>query len=103
MNLKEFLTYMDNNLSAKDLFYQKAMDDQLARNARRAPAKRWNETKLDRAVEKMWVELMKNVYDKFKSNINSKSSNPYQAWTTYIEKNEALENLDEMIVELEFE
>lgn len=103
MNLKEFLTYIGNKLSTKDLFYQKAMDDQLARNIRRAPAKRWNETKLDRAVEKMWVELMKSVYDKFKSNINSKSSNPYQTWVTYIDENEAIENLDEMIVDLEFE
>lgn len=103
MNFKEFLEYMDNNLDSKDVFYQKAMDDQLARNARRAPAKRWNETKLERAVDKMWTELMKNVYDKFKSSVNSKAADPYQAWIDYIEKNESLEGLDEMMVDLEFE
>ena len=103
MNFKEFLEYMDNNLNAKDAFYQKALDDQMSRNARRAPAKRWNETKLDRAVDKLWVELMKNVYDKFKMNIKPNESDPYKSWIDYIEKNEALESLDEMLVELEFE
>lgn len=103
MNFKEFVEYMDKNLGAKDTFYQKALDDQMARNARRAPAKRWNETKLDRAVDKLWKELMKNVYDKFKMNIKANESDPYNSWIDYIEKNEALESLDEMLVELEFE
>lgn len=103
MNFKEFVEYMENNLSAKDTFYQKAMDDQIARNARRAPAKRWNETKLDRAVDRLWSDLMKNVYDKFKMAIKVNPSDPYKSWIDYIEKNEALESLDEMLVELEFE
>lgn len=102
MTFKEFVAYMDKNLTSKDTFYEKAMEDQLARNARRAPAKRWNETKLDRAVDKLWVELMKNVYDKFKMTIRTQSSDPYQAWIDYIEKTEALENLDDMMIDLEF-
>ena len=103
MEFKEFIEFMDNNLVSKKTFYQKAKEDQLARNARRAPAKRWNETRLDRTVDGLWVEMMKNIYDKFKSAIKSKSSDPYQAWVDYIEKNETLESLDEMMVDLEFE
>ncbi|WP_034538522.1 hypothetical protein [Carnobacterium inhibens] len=103
MNFKDFVEYMDSNFAGKNIFYQKAMEDQLARNARRPQKKRWNENKIDRAIDKIWVELMRNVYDKFKTVINSKSADPYQSWINYIEKNEALESLDEMIVDLEFE
>ncbi|MGX7394037.1 hypothetical protein [Carnobacterium mobile] len=103
MTFKEFLEYINENLSGKSTFYEKAMEDQLARNGRRAPAKRWNETKIDRAIDKMWVELVRNIYDKFKSTINSKSSDPYQGWIDFMNKNESLEKLDEMIVDLEFE
>ncbi|WP_034550007.1 hypothetical protein [Carnobacterium funditum] len=103
MNFKEFVAYMEQNLSAKDAFYQKALDDQVARNVRRAPAKKWNEAKMDRAVDKLWLELMKNVYDKFKWVVKENSSDPRKSWIEYIEKTESLESLDEMLVELEFE
>lgn len=103
MNFKEFVAYMEENISAKDTFYQKALVDQEARNGRRAPAKKWNETKLDRAVDKLWLELMKNIYDKFKWVVKENPSDPYNSWVEYIEKTESIENLDEMLVELEFE
>lgn len=103
MSFNEFLDYMEYNFNSKNIFYQKAMENQLARNARRPPKKRWNETKLNRAVDKMWIELMRNIYVKFKSAIKSNAADPYQSWINYIEKNEALESLDEMIVDLEFD
>lgn len=103
MTFKEFEEYLDAHLGSKRIFYEKAMDDQIKRNGRRPPAKRWNETKLERAVDRMWTDMARSIYDKFKITINTKSSDPYQAWVDFIEKNEALENLDEMMTDLEFE
>ncbi len=102
LNFKEFEEYLDANLGSKDIFFEKAMEDQMRRNARRPPAKRWNEAKLERAVNRMWTDIVRSIYDKFKITINTKSSDPYQAWIEFFEKNEALENLDEMMNDLEF-
>lgn len=103
MTFKEFLEYMENNLNNRDTFYKKALDDQIARNARRLAAKRWNEQKINRVIDRQWSDMMKNVYDKFKTNIKINPSNPFNSWIDYIERNDALESLDEMIVDLEFE
>jgi len=102
LNFKEFEEYLNANLGSKSIFFEKAMEDQIRRNARRAPAKRWNEAKLERAVNKMWTDMATSIYNKFKISIKTNSSDPYQSWIDFIEKNEALENLDEMMTELEF-
>ncbi|MER2001673.1 MAG: hypothetical protein ABS896_04570 [Carnobacterium inhibens] len=103
LTFKEFEEYLDANLGSKRIFFEKAMDDQIRRNARRQPAKRWNEAKLERAVDRMWTDMARSIYDKFKITIKAKSSDPYQEWVDFFEKNDAIENLDEMMTDLEFE
>ena len=100
MTLQEFIEYLESVMSSKETFYNLSMEDQLARNKRRAPAKRWNDVKMERVVDKQWKELMTNVYN----TVKSQNKNAFrQSWIDFIHQNDFLENLDNSITEIEFD
>lgn len=103
MNKQELQEYLEQHSNGYHTFISKANDDQLERNKRRAPAKRWNETRVERAVDKMWLEVVANVYDKMSKQIGSTSFNGYQKWIAFIEENEIIESFDDSMNELDFE
>ncbi|MBC1936735.1 hypothetical protein HCA69_10185 [Listeria grandensis] len=103
MTFNEFSVYMSENLTTKDSFYQKAMEFQNEKNKKRPPAKRWKETKLDRAVNAMWQDIMKTMYDKIKPSIKRDTPDLRQAWLDYFVKYSILESMDEALSEIEFE
>ncbi|MGY3748059.1 hypothetical protein ACWN8P_12440 [Vagococcus salmoninarum] len=100
MTLLEFIEYMESVMSSKETFYSISMDDQLARNSRRKPAKRWNEEKIERAIDMQWKELMTNVYEKVKA---EKGNSLKSAWIEFIMADDFLEQLDGSIAEIEFD
>lgn len=103
MKFNEFIEFLNKNLNSKNTFLEKATEFQNEKNKKRTPAKRWNDVKIERAVDKMWTELAKNVYNKVKPGVTVKSYDANGSWIEYLEKNEVLENIDDMIVDLEFE
>ncbi|WP_430535109.1 hypothetical protein [Listeria rocourtiae] len=103
MTFNEFSAYMSENLASKDGFYQKALEFQNEKNKKRPPAKRWKETKLDRAVNAMWQDIMKTMYDKIKPSIKRDAPDLRQAWLDYFVKYNILESMDEALSEIEFE
>lgn len=99
MNKKELQEYLEQHSSGYQTFITKATDDQLERNKRRAPAKRWNETKMERAVDKMWLEVVTNVFDKLSKQIKSTNK---QTWLSFMDEHDIIESFDDSMNELEF-
>ncbi|MBP1043849.1 hypothetical protein I6N95_22730 [Vagococcus sp. BWB3-3] len=102
MTINEFIDYIEQQLTSKESFYGKAMDDQLARNSRRAPAKRWNEVKMTRVIDKQWKELLTNIYNQIRPNVK-KTTEPEDGWIEYIAQDDFVDSINESIYEIEFE
>ncbi|MBC2327732.1 hypothetical protein [Listeria booriae] len=103
MTFNEFSIYMSENLTSKATFYQKAMEFQNEKNKKRPPAKRWKDVKLERAVNAMWQDIMKTMYDKIKPSIKRDAPDLRQAWLDYFTKYEILDSMDQALAEIEFE
>lgn len=99
MKYKEFLEYLETNLDGYHTFMQKARQYQNAKNAKRPSKNRWNDEKLERATYDMWKMSMESLYNTLKREIKSDSR---FAWTSFIEKNEILENVNEGISDIDF-
>lgn len=103
MNNAELQAYLEEHSHIIDTFRDKGLDYQNEKNQKRQPAKRWNENKVDRAVDKMVAEFIANIQVKLAFNIRGKHANDYQNWLTFIEQNEVVENLAASVNEMPFE
>lgn len=102
MLLSELDQFIETNSRAKDTFYEKALVFQQAKNAKRQPAKRWNDTKVDRAVDKMWDEILDSIMTKVNKAMKRRS-NPFgDNWQKFMIETEILENFEESMSELSF-
>lgn len=99
MKYKEFLEYLENNLEGFSAFMVKAKQYQILQNNKRQKKSRWADEKLEKAAYDMWKKSMETLYNNLKSEI--KSDLRY-SWTSYIEKYEILETVNESIGELDF-
>ena len=99
MTKQELLDYLEQNSGALTSFRVKSLDYQNMKNQKRQPAKRWNETKVDRAVDKMVKEFIESIHQKMTFNVKGDS---YDAWIQFMEQNEVLEGLEESVNEMEF-
>lgn len=100
MNKLELLEYLEKNSTAVITFKSKTLDYQNMKNQKRQPAKRWNDTKVERAVDKMVQEFIESIHQKMIFNIKSDS---YESWQQFIEQNEVVDGLEESVNEMEFE
>lgn len=99
MKYKEFLEYLEENLDGYKTFMSKANQYQLDKNASRPKKGRWSQEKMDKAAYDMWKKSMETLYNNLKAEIKSDLS---FSWTSYIEKHEILESVNESISELDF-
>lgn len=103
MTINEFLEFLENKLANYDLFIEKATEHQLEKNKKRTPKKRWDEKKVNRAVNTMWKSSMQVAYDKVKIEVGMPRYDGFDKWIEFIEKKELLEAINDSISELEFE
>ena len=103
MNLNEFQAHIEDKLPALDSFYDKAINFQLEKDKRRPPKKRWSETKIERAANAMYKDLMKGIYEKIKSLVEEREKKPNDVWIDYLEKYELYEQINESLYEIEFD
>ncbi|MBB1078920.1 hypothetical protein H5S09_03975 [Limosilactobacillus sp. STM2_1] len=101
MNKNELLEYIDNNSSAITIFKDKVRTEQEAKNKKRQPAKRWNEAKIERIVDKYTDDFIGNVYDKLYKAVKANRNTPIQEWIAFIETNEILDDLEENVSMME--
>lgn len=103
MDYKTFKTHMQNNLNSLDSFYEKVTEFQLEKNKGRAKKSRWNDAKVQRAIDNMYEDLFKNVYQQIKAQVEQNGKKTEYQWIDFMEKNEIYENLDQAIYEIEIE
>ncbi|MBB1100091.1 hypothetical protein H5R88_08325 [Limosilactobacillus sp. WF-MT5-A] len=101
MNKNELLEYIDNNSTAITIFKNKVHTEQEAKNKKRQPAKRWNEAKIERVVDKYTDDFIGNVYDKLSKALKANRNTPTQQWVNFIETNEILDSLEESVSMME--
>ncbi|MCD7966568.1 MAG: hypothetical protein LUG90_12500 [Clostridiaceae bacterium] len=99
MKYKEFLEYLESNLDGYKTFMNKAMSYQKGKNVKRPPKSRWSDEKVEKAAYEMWKKSMEALYNNLKKEIKSDLSFP---WTSYMEKHEIFETVNESISELDF-
>lgn len=104
MNYQEFKSWLEENSRGYEMFINKATDWQNEKNMKRTgKTKKWNEAKIARVVNGMWGDVVKNAYEKIKSEKGVAKYNGYQIWLSFLDEIEFLENFDDGIAELEFE
>lgn len=97
MKYKEFLEYMEKNLSGYQTFMRKARQFQAGLNIKRK--KEWPEERIERVAYEMWKKSMESLYNKINSGVKSDTR---FAWTDFIEKNNIFEIVNESISEMDF-
>lgn len=103
MHYREFVEYLEENLHNKDAFFNRAMAYQKEKNKARQKANRWDQIKLDRAVERMWNDVTQNIYNTIQPKVDKNPIMPEKPWLDFFEKNNLLESIDDSLVEIEFE
>lgn len=104
MTAKNFAIYMADNLEGYKHFYEKAMDFQKIKNSKRAAKSRWNDYKLEKAVNEMWSKAMENLYNQIKPQVRKNEKIwGKKAWIDFMKEKELFETLNESLVEIEFE
>ncbi|MDT2830061.1 hypothetical protein P7H62_14420 [Vagococcus carniphilus] len=103
MTINEFLNFLEKNLISYNIFIEKATEYQLEKNKKRTPKKRWEEKKVNRAINEMWKSSMQVAYEKVKTEIGIPRYDGYEKWIEFIEENDFLEAINDSITELEFE
>ena len=102
MNKNELLEYIDTNSTAITIFKDKVRADQKAKNKKRQPAKRWNEAKIERTVNKFTDDFIGNVYDKIYKGMKANRNTSSQEWINFLEINEILDDLEESVSMIDF-
>ncbi len=101
MNKNELLEYIDANSTAVTIFKDKVRTEQEAKNKKRQPAKRWNEAKIERTVDKFTDDFIGNVYDKLYKGMKANRNTSNEEWIAFIETNEILDDLEESVSMME--
>lgn len=101
MNKSTLLEYIDTNSTAIATFKDKVRTEQESKNKKRQPAKRWNEAKIERMVDKYTDDFIGNVYDKIYKALKASRNTPVEKWIAFIETNEILESLEESVSMME--
>ncbi len=102
MNKNELLEYIDTNSTAITIFKDKVRADQKAKNKKRQPAKRWNEAKIERTVNKFTDDFIGNVYDKIYKGMKANRNTSSQEWINFLEISEILDDLEESVSMIDF-
>lgn len=103
MTLKDFVSYMQDNLSGYQSFYKKALEFQKAKNGKRPAKSRWTDAKVEKAVNEMWKQSMSVLYEKIKPEVRDKEKIwGKRAWIDYMNEKDMFEQLNESLAEVDF-
>lgn len=102
MEIKELETYLEENSKVKSIFMEKTMEFQQEKNAKKQPAKRLNEAKINRIVDKMWDQVLESIHNSIMKQMNGNINYLGDKWPQFIEDNEILDMLEESIESIEF-
>lgn len=99
----EFKEWLEENASGYPIFLEKATEFQEKKNKGRSGKSKWNDRKVDKAIQAMWNSVVTAAYDKIKASEGVPKYNGTQIWLDFMEKNDFLEGFNEGASEVEFE
>lgn len=106
MKYNDFKNLLENRLPDYEVFMQKAEEFQIAKNKLRSGKAKWNDKKVNRAIEGMWDQAAQNIYQSVKrmdKAPNSRALDPYNDWIRFMEKENLFDTLSESLAEVEME
>lgn len=103
MNEEQLQQYVADNSQVETIFMGKSTDYLNGKNKKRQPAKRWNEAMIQRQAEKMYAQVVEDLYNKLHTQVKANRFTPAEKWIKFINENEVLDGLEESMIELEFE
>ena len=103
MNKEELLEYINKNSNIIASFKDKVRANQQYKNKKRQPAKRWNDARIERQVDKFTDVFISNIHDKLFRAIKANNHTPKERWVKVIEDNEILDDLEESVSMIDFE
>lgn len=104
MNFTDFKEWLEENANGYGIFIRKAHDLQEEKNKKRTGKnKKWNEARIEKEVESMWVMLVQNAHEKIKSQKGMPDHNGKQIWIDFMNEINFIEMFDDSVSELEFE
>lgn len=101
MNTDELKQYLAENSQVENRFMEKALDYLNQKNLDRAPARRYNETMVQRQADKLYDELLENVNSKIAS--QNRGPQTKESWIKIMAANNLLEGLEDSMSDLSFE
>lgn len=102
MNEEQLQQYIADNSQVEAIFMGKAMDYLHGKNKKRQPAKKWNEARIQQQSEKMYAQVVEDLYVQLHTQVQANRFTPADKWIKFINENEVLDGLEESIIELEF-
>lgn len=102
MTFAEFVDFMETNLSNVPVYYEHALAEEQRKNHNRQSARRWNDTRLARAVDKLWATQLETIFNTIRSRIKTDKMDPAKPWLDFIAQYNVIESFDENIPEINF-
>lgn len=102
MNEEQLQEYVADNSQVETIFMSKAVDYLNGKNKKRQPAKKWNDARIQRQTEKMYSQVVEDLYNKLHTQVKANRFTPAETWIKFINENDVLDGLEESMVELEF-
>ncbi|WP_436697247.1 hypothetical protein [Lactiplantibacillus pentosus] len=101
MNTVQLQKFISDNSQVEVIFMQIAFEYLNSKNKKRQPAKRWNEEQITRQAEKMYAQVVEDLYNKLHTQVKANRFTPAEKWIQFINQNEVLDGLEESMIELE--
>ncbi|HAP3558623.1 TPA: hypothetical protein IUD88_001218 [Enterococcus faecalis] len=100
----EFREYLEENARhSLELFIEKATEYQLEKNKNRSGKSKWNEAKVQRAIDAMLDRLIDGAYEQIKAQKGVPKYNGRQIWIDFMNEHDFLEMFSDGVSEMEFE
>lgn len=103
MNIKEFQEHMENNLNGLSSFWDRAIEYHVAENDKLTKSKRWSDDKIYNTVNRMYNQLIENMYVKVKFLVEENGKKTNAQWIEFLEKNDLYEEIDESLIDVQFD
>lgn len=100
LNPTELQAYLTANSQFEARFMERALPYLNNENLKRAPARRYNSTVVQRQADKLYGQFVEQVHGKIAQQLRGEQSQ--QAWLRLIEQNNLLEELEDSMSELSF-
>lgn len=100
MDNLELKTYLEENSQVEDRFMEKALAFLNQQNLDRAPARRYNETMVQRQADKLFDQVLDDVNSKIAAQVRGEQTRA--AWINFMDQSNLLEELEDSMSDLNF-